>query len=320
MVIRALIQALPGSLVKFFARPYVAGDSLESAVDVARQLYDERGVLTTLDLLQENVEEQAQVEDACQVYRQMVEAAAAFPEGDLRPTLSLKPSSYTTRPLERGEGMDAAGSEDAVRMIVQYAGEKGVPVTCDMEDRHWTEWTLDLVNRLWEEGHRHLGVVLQARLERTEKDLQRIPIGMRVRLVIGIYLEPVSVATQDKTVMKERLLRFAKILLERGNYVEFATHDEAYVRRFLTEVVPATGVSSDRYEVQMLYGVPRDKLVQELRAGKVGDGGPVKVRSYVPFATSWKHAIAYCRRRLMENPSIASAVTRNILRGMIGRS
>jgi proline dehydrogenase len=215
--------------------------------------------------------------------------------------------------------MDAVGSEDAVRKIVAHAKEREVEVTCDMEDRHWTDWTLDLVNQLWDEGNKHLGTVLQTRLNRTEADLERIPVGMRVRMVIGIYLEPAEHATQDKREMKERLLQQSKILLERGNYVEFATHDEPYVRRFLEDIVPSTGVGSDRFEVQLLYGVPRDKLVKELLAGKVGSCGPVKVRLYVPFATSWKHAVAYCRRRLMENPSMASAVTRNILRVMTGR-
>ena len=73
-----------------------------------------------------------------------------------------------------------------------------------------------------------------------------------------------AIALTDKNAMKERLLQFAERLLKEGHYVEFATHDVTYVRRFLDEVVPRAGVGPDRYEVQMLYGVPRDRFLAEL--------------------------------------------------------
>ncbi|MDP6424023.1 MAG: proline dehydrogenase family protein, partial [Planctomycetota bacterium] len=167
--------------------------------------------------------------------------------------------------------------------------------------------------------HRHVGIVLQTRLHRTEEDLSRIPRGIRVRLVIGIYNEPAEHAIRDKRQMKKRLLDAAKLLFERGHYVEFATHDRAWNVRFLEEVVPAAGVGPDRYEVQMLYGVPMLRFQDDLVAGKIGRQGPVRVRVYVPFATSWDHALAYLRRRLGENPTMAFSVGRNLLRGSIGR-
>ena len=141
----------------------------------------------------------------------------------------------------------------------------------------------------------------------TESDLDALPPGIRIRLVIGIYSEPDEIAITDKREMKERMLRFARTLLERGHYVEFATHDEPFVRRFVDEVVPATGVGLDRFEVQMLYGVPRDRLLGELR------GRSVRCRLYVPFALGWPMAIAYLRRRLDEYPSMVFLVARNWL-------
>ena len=50
-----LVRHLPDSLVKFFARPYVAGDSLEQGLAATRRLLEERGVLTTFDLLSEDI-------------------------------------------------------------------------------------------------------------------------------------------------------------------------------------------------------------------------------------------------------------------------
>ena len=305
---RPLIRLIPPFMVRFFARPYVAGDSLERALETVRRLWRERGVLATLDLLAEDIARPEQAQQNLQTYLRMVDAVAAA--GDLpaaaRPTLSLKPSSYTTSPLQHGG--DAAGSAAAITAIAEHAGARGVAVTVDMESRHWTDFTLDLLQRLHAAGHRHVGAVLQSRLHRTADDLVRLPAGARVRLVIGIYREPAAVALVDKPAMKQRLLDFAERLLRAGHYVELATHDESYVRRFVDEVVPRCGVGPESFEVQMLFGVPRERLLGELRQRGV------RTRLYVPFALGWHMAIQYLRRRLDEYPAMMWLVTKNLLR------
>jgi len=316
-MLRRLIRHLPDFLVKFFARPYVAGDSLEQGLEVTRRLLAGRRVLTTLDLLSEGITTDAAVEGVRAMYRQMIESCATFENPAERPTVSLKPSSFTTTPLDRFPDATPVGSAEAIRECVALAQERSVALSIDMEDHHWTQWTLDLANELWAEGVRHVGVVLQTRLHRTEQDIANLPQGMRVRLVIGIYNEPAEIAIRDKKEMKERMLRAAKTLLERGHYVEFATHDMACIKRFLQDVVPAVGVAPDRFEVQMLYGVPMQAFQDRILQGAFGPAA--RVRLYVPFATSWKHALAYCRRRLHENPSMAMAVGRNLGRVVTGR-
>ncbi len=308
-LVNPLIRLIPPALVRFFAKPYVAGDSLEKAMDVAAGLHRDRGLLSTLDLLAENIADQETVDRNIATYFAMVDAVAAdarFGDAAARPTLSLKLSSYTTAPLEKGG--DARGAADAVRRIAERAGQRGVNLTLDMESSHWTDFTIRLLNELHALGHRHVGGVFQTRLHRTESDLARLPPGLRVRLVIGIYNEPESIALRDKPAMKERMLGCARALFDRGHQVEFGTHDETFVRRFLSEVVPAAGVGTDRFEVQMLYGVPREKLLAELRR----DG--VRARLYVPFALGWPMAIAYLRRRLDEYPAMMFLVMRNVLR------
>ena len=317
--LKALIRNLPSFMVKFFARPYVAGDSLESGLATARRLLDERDVLTSLDLLYEGVDDDAALRDVVDVYTSMIDEVAGRFEGPIRPTVSLKPSSYTKRPLDRFPEEEPVGSFEAISKFAEQAKRCGVNLTIDMEDRSWTTWTLETATRLRAAGHEHVGVVLQTRLNRTAADVEALPAGMRVRLVIGIYNEPESVATTDKRVMKERMLEYAKKLLERGHYVEFATHDSRYIRRFLEEIVPVSGARAGQYEVQMLFGVPMQALQAQLRKGAIGSQGPVPVRLYVPFATSWEYAIAYCRRRLLENPSMATAVMRNVGRVLTGR-
>ena len=302
--VNPLIRLIPAPLVRFFAKPYVAGDSLAKAMTVVEGLWRDRQLTATLDLLAEDIEEDAQAQANLDTYLQMVDAVADSglpPAG--RPTLSLKPSSYTTKPLPDG---DARGAVAAIERIVERAKERGVDVSIDMEGRAWTDFTLDLLDRLHAAGHTHVGGVLQTRLHRTAADLDRLPQGLRVRLVIGIYQEPAEVALTDKPAMKERMLEFAERLLQNGHYVEFATHDRACLQRFVDEVVPRVGVGSECYEVQMLYGVPRDRILGDL----VGRG--IRARLYVPFAVGWDMAIQYLRRRLDEYPAMVWLVTKNL--------
>ena len=305
---KTFIRLIPAPLVRVFARPYVAGDSLAMAMTAAARSLAERGLRTTLDLLAEDIDSEAMVEGNVRTYLDMVDAAATdprFPRPELRPSLSLKLSSYTAHPLDRGG--DARGAREGVFRIAEHAQARGVALTIDMEGRAWTDFTLDTLRDLHRAGYRHVGAVLQTRLHRTEADLARLPPACRVRLVIGIYQEPAAVATTSKAEMKRRLLDYAARLLRDGHYVELGTHDEAVLRRFVDEVVPGTGAAPDRFELQMLYGVPRTRVLAEM----VGRG--ITARLYVPFALSWSLALRYLRRRLDEYPMMMAVVARNLV-------
>ena len=150
--------------------------------------------------------------------------------------------------------------------------------------------------------------------------MEAIPEGMRIRTVIGIYPEPATIATTDRTEMKERLLAQSARLLEREVYVEIATHDEHYLRRFFDEVIGPRKVPGSRFEVQMLYGVPRAALLHQVVSGQwSADATPPRGRLYVPYATAWDQATAYCRRRLRSNPDLAIYVVRNLIASLRGR-
>ena len=305
-----LARLVPGPLVRFFAARYVAGESLEEGLAKARQLLFEQFLLTTLDLLGEGVESEAQIKRNVATYLRAIDKIASDPffdrfgyrpRGSCEPTISVKPSAFTTGPLE--------DSEAPLRRICEHASRVGVPVTIDMEDRRFTEFTIDLSTRLYEEGLK-VGTVLQTRLHRTEADLERIPEGMRIRLVIGIYPEPPEVAITDKPQMKQRMVAYADRLLERGARVEFATHDEPTLVQFLTEVAPK---APERCEIQMLLGVPRDGFLARMHQRDFGVDLPVRL--YVPFAEGWADATAYLRRRMAETPGMIWLVLRNLLPG-----
>lgn len=295
-----LAHLVPAPLVRVFAGRYLAGDNMTAALDTAEALRD-RQIRTTLDLLGEDVRHEEQVQQNRDVYERLLHAIAhdaRFSDLASRPSLSLKPSAFTTGPRE--------AAFEPIEHLARVAREREVALTIDMEDHRWTDVTLEHAVGLFERGH-DVGTVLQSRLHRTEADLSRIPAGMRVRLVIGIYPEPSEIAVTDKREMKERLLAFSEALLSRGALVEFATHDEEFVERFARDVAPRF---VDRCEVQMLLGVPRTRAIGRLQGGDYGVQLPVRL--YVPFAVSWKDATAYLRRRMEESPGIILNVLKNL--------
>lgn len=296
-----LAQLVPAPLVRVFAGPYVAGDSMQHALDTAARLWTERGVLSTLDLLGEDVREDEQVDKNLEVYISLIEAIGRderWRDAASRPSVSLKPSAFTTE--------DPQQAFPRIRRIADAAQRAGVAMTIDMEDHRWTDVTIEASVELFKLGY-DVGTVLQTRLNRTREDLDKIPSGMRIRLVIGIYPEHEGIATTDKPEMKQRLLDFARLLVERQVFVEFATHDEVYVERFVRDIAPQ---AIGRSEVQMLLGVPRAKLEHQLREASFGLSMPVRL--YVPFAIGWDDATAYLRRRMDESPNMIWLVLRNL--------
>ena len=163
--------------------------------------------------------------------------------------------------------------------------------------------TLDVFETLWQQGHRQIGVVLQSDLYRSEDDLQRIiALGARVRLVKGAYREPRSVAYHRKADVDGAYARMLKVLLTDGTYPAIATHDPAMIdlaQRWASE----RGVSPDRFEFQMLYGIRRDLQAMLVSAG-------YRVRVYIPFGRDW---FPYFMRRLGERPANVAFVFRGIL-------
>ena len=57
-----------------------------------------------------------------------------------------------------------------------------------MENSPYIERTLQVLETLWQQGHRGLGTVIQSCLIRSPRDVQRLnQMGVRVRLVKGAY-------------------------------------------------------------------------------------------------------------------------------------
>ena len=279
----------PGS----FASRFIAGETIEDAVDASRRL-QAQGLLITLDHLGEGVRT---VEAADAATREYVRLMHVIVASGIERNISLKLTQL-------GIDVDRATCVDNLRRILTPADRLGFFVRIDMERSTYTERTLEIVETLWAYEHRNLGVALQAALHRTDQDVRRMnALGARVRLVKGAYKEPGSVAYLKKADVDAAFIRLAGTLLDEGAYPAIATHDEAVigeVRRHAAE----RGISQDQFEFQMLYGIRRD-----LQAALVAAG--YRVRVYVPFGREW---FPYFMRRLGERPANLGFVLRALLR------
>ncbi len=293
---RAVIDLAPAPIVRFFAAPYVAGKGIESGVKKADEIWNARKLHATVDLLGEEVFKREDVEATVALYFRMVDALAGRPYA----SISLKPTQLGIHESE-------AYCLDNIRKVLAYAAAQRLHVTVDMEDRHFTDVTLRLFKALRDEFD-NVGTVLQTRLFRTPNDIASLHAkSCRVRICIGIYNEPREVAYQDKATMKVRLFEQVQQLLDKGHYPEIATHDEPLVHRCL-EYLDKRGCPKNAYEFQMLLGVPRQEIQDQIvRDGRV-------MRLYVPFAEEWQYAIAYCKRRMAANPMMGAYVLKNLFR------
>jgi len=282
---RRVVTGTPVS--RAMARRFVAGDTLEEAVEAARVLND-AGLTASLDYLGEAVESREEAEAATDMVIRILETVKR--EG-LDANVSVKPTQF-------GLDLDPEMCRRNIEMVLQRARELGdgageIFVRLDMESSDYTERTVALVEALWADGFHNTGTVLQSYLRRTPDDLERmIALKARVRLVKGAYKEPDAVAFPDKADTDRMFVQEMERLLDAGNYPAIATHDEAIIdaaRRYVWE----KGISKDSFEFQMLYGVRRDLQARLREEG-------YNVRVYVPFGDSW---YPYLMRRLAERPA-----------------
>jgi len=123
-----------------------------------------------------------------------------------------------------------------------------------------------------------------------------------VRLVKGAYAEPRATAYRKKAEVDAAFARLIRTALADSDHPAIATHDEHMIelaRRAALE----SGVTPDRFEFEMLYGVRRDLQTALAEAG-------YRVRVYIPFGRQW---FPYFMRRLGERPANLAFAIRSVL-------
>ena len=295
-MIAGILPYMPKKLVWIFSKEYIAGETLEEAIKAAKALNAE-GILTTIDVLGEFIENLEEAEANKQEYLKVIEAAEA---AKINGNYSLKPTSF-------GLLIDKDVAYKHIREIVAKAASYNNFVRVDMEDSPCTDLEIELFRKLKEEFPKNVGLVVQSYMRRTLDDVKNLndlntaDAPMNFRLCKGIYVEPAHIAYKKYEEVNEHFLEDLEYMLEQKMYPAIATHDIPVVEgayKLLEKYEPA----NDDYEFQMLYGV-----TPTLRKSIMDKGH--RMRVYVPFGKKW---FGYSTRRLKENPKMASLIIKAI--------
>ncbi len=279
-------------LLTLMARRFVAGKTAQAALRVVRKLNDQK-ICTTLDILGEDVEDRKEAIRAADDYIALLDLIAK--EG--------VDSNVSVKLTMMGLEIDKEFCLDNVRRIVKAAARHNNFVRVDMEGSDVTQATLDIVQKLFAESG-NVGAVIQSSLYRSEADIEALnSAGIKTRLCKGAYREPRTIAHRRKRDVRKSFSTLMKTLLKNGPDPAVATHDTKLIVE-CEAFVAQNGISKDRFEFQMLYGM---RNAVQRRLAEEG----YRVRCYVPFGTHW---LPYFMRRLRERPENVFFVFKNLFR------
>lgn len=281
-----------GRLAKNVVGRFVAGDELDSAIRVIKDL-NARGIGGILDLLGEGVTDPAGAAAAADEY---LESIRCIKGTGIDTTVAIKPTQL-------GLAFDKGACIDHFRRLAAEAQAVGTIIEIDMEQSAYALDTLDIY-RVLHPDFPDLRVAVQAYLRRTAVDLETMaPLKPKVRLVKGAYAEPEEIAFQKKKEIDAQYRFLIDWIFQKGSDPAIATHDEKLIDH-ARSVAERSGTGRASFEVQMLYGIRRELQEQLARRG-------YRVRTYVPYGSDWYQ---YLMRRMAERP----ANLRFFLRALIG--
>lgn len=291
-LIANILPHMPKRLIWVFSKRYIAGETIEEGL-LASKLLNEKGIEVTVDLLGEFIKT---LDEARENRDQYFEIINRFTHENVIGNFSLKPSMF-------GLLLNKEVCYNYIREIVALASEKNTFIRIDMEDSECVDMEIEIYKKLQVEFPKNVGLVLQAYLRRTSKDLENLntlnsnlnPVNFR--LCKGIYIEPEKIAFKDYQKVRDMYLNNLEYMFKNNMYAGIATHDRYLVENAF-QLIEKYNVPKNMCEFQMLFGVTPD-----LRQSIVDKG--FKMRVYVPFGKQW---FKYSTRRLKENPKMASEI------------
>ncbi len=262
-----------------FAKRFVAGEDLDQTIPKVTEL-NGFGIRVTLDLLGENVKDKATADQTLEHYIDLLNGINAQ---NLKSSISIK---LTMLGLDIGRDY----CRDNLFKLLEVAKDNDQFVRIDMEGSDYTQVTIDIFKEAFAKYGKHVGIVIQAYLHRTKKDIEELAgIGADIRLCKGAYKEPERIALQNMPAIREAFKEYAKILFDKTVYPRIATHDDELIE-WVKNYTSENNIGTSRFEFQMLYGLRLNTCKELVENG-------YNVRVYVPYGTMW---VPYFTRRLKE--------------------
>jgi len=291
-MISKILPLMPKKLVWIFSRKYIAGETIDDAIRVCRELNGHK-VKVTIDLLGEFITRLDEATTNKQAYLEIIERVE---REKIDGNYSLKPTSF-------GLLIDPEACYQNIREIIAKAASYGNFIRVDMEDSQCTDLEIELFRKLQREFPGRVGLVIQAYMKRTLRDIQSMKdihqteTPLNIRLCKGIYVEPEAIAYKKYQEINDHYLEDLEYMFQQGMFPGIATHDKPLVEGAFN-LIKKYQIPKNRYEFQMLYGVTPD-----LRKSITDLGHTMRV--YVPFGKEW---FGYSTRRLKENPKMVTHI------------
>lgn len=271
--------ALAGVATKI-ARQYSAGETVNDALASAGRSMG-RGHLVSLEYVGESVRDAELVKTETEVFLELISALRA---AQIPGTVSFDLSHV-------GALVDRDLALQNVRTMAQELAPLGTTLMISAEGSERTDLILDLYDTLSTEGL-NVGITVQARLHRTEADLDRVlKHPGTIRLVKGAFLESDEIAhPRGSAALHAAYLGLADRILRAGHPVSLATHDAALIEDIITQ--HAGLADRPQVEFEMLLGLGTATLDRLHRDG-------FTTREYSIFGDQWW---LYVLNRIAEEP------------------
>jgi len=294
--IASILPYFPKKFIWIFSKSYISGETIEDAMRVSKEL-NAKNIKVTIDILGEFIES---LEEAEANKKESLELIDVIIKNKIDGNVSIKPTSF-------GLLIDKDVCYNHIKEIVAKAASLNQFVRIDMEDSPCTDMELEMYRKLKSEFPNAVGLVLQAYLRRTLKDIENLmdihddANPLNFRLCKGIYVEPEAIAYKKYEEINAHYLEDLDFMFKNKIYVGIATHDKKLIAGAY-ELLKKHNVPNNMYEFQMLYGVTPNQRDQVVANGHT-------MRVYVPFGKQW---FGYSTRRLKENPKMASHIIKAI--------
>ena len=286
-----ILPFLPKFLVKIVASPYIAGTTDEEMLQNVEKL-NRKGFKVAIDILGEHVKTENEAEEVTKRYSRIYDE---INKRNLLANISIKLTH-----IGQDLGIDIVRNN--LSKIVESAKKNNNFLRLDMENVPYTSETIQLYKEMFN-NYNQIGIVIQAYLHRSIDDIKALSNDkFNVRICKGIYVEDPHLVLNDYNDIRENYISLVKESLNNGSYVGIATHDEFLIDSLYSWILE-NNISKDRYEFQVLHGVPMQKKLKKL----MEDGNTVRV--YLPYGDNWYD---YSVRRLKENPKMAGYIIKNL--------
>jgi len=286
-----IIPFLPKFFVKIVASPYIAGITDEEMLKNVQEL-NNKGYKVAIDILGEHVETENEANEITSRYISIYDEIS---KRNLDANISIKLTH-----IGQDLGLDIV--KNNLTKLVQAAKKNNNFLRLDMENAPYTSETIQLYKEMFEH-YKKIGIVIQAYLHRSFNDIESLSDKkFNVRICKGIYVEDPKLVLKNYNEIRENYIRLVKEALNKGSYVGIATHDE-YLIDNLYSWLKENNISKERYEFQVLHGVPMKRKLEKL----LNEGNTIRV--YLPYGKNWYD---YSVRRLKENPKMAGYIIKNL--------